>query len=371
MPARSVLYTTESNVFGGAERYLKLLWRGLDRDQFEPTVAAPASCDWISGDDKVERIDLEPIAGKGDIAGWRRQRSILREVAPDIVHLNLSNPLHGQFTMLAAEIAGIPVRVATMHLPPRETTPTRRGRWLESLTVKKLGSVISVCQASGDRVQRHFGVPDSRADVVYNGIDLEAFDEAARTPPEPPIASGAPVFGTFGRMTLQKGFDIFIDAAAKVLEEVAEARFVIAGDGPLREELVKQASRVAPEGHIVFTGAIREVAGFLTALDVLVLPSRYESFPFAVLEAMGASLPIIASNVDGVPEAIVDGHSGILVPSEDPAALSDAFRRLLTDPDLGRRLGSAARRRLAENFTAQHMVTRTEAVYRRCLASHT
>ena len=368
-----ILYMSEAPFFGGAERYLLSLLSALDRSRFTPTVAGPpnAPSELVNG---VRHLDvpfvrMTPVRGKGDVGSLYGQWVQIRRAQPDIVHLNLSNPLHGQYTMLAARAAGAPVRIATMHLPPRETTPTRRGRALECLTLSGLNRVIAVCHSSRDLIVRHFGLPYRSTRTIHNGLDIDAFDhEVDEFRERDPEWGEGPVIGTVGRLAEQKGHRHLLEAARIVKRAWPSATFVIVGDGPLETPLRNLSSSLGLGTCVVFTGGRPDVPAILSLLDLFVLPSLYESFPFAVLEAMAAGKPVVATDVDGVGEAVEDGKTGFLVPSESPGRMADAIQALLRDPARARRMGRAGRRRVEEHFTSRHMQTATQTLYHECLS---
>jgi glycosyltransferase involved in cell wall biosynthesis len=119
---------------------------------------------------------------------------------------------------------------------------------------------------------------------------------------------------------------------------------------------------------VIFTGIRQDVPNILGLLDVFVLPSLWEGLPIALLEAMAAGLPVVATAVGGTPEVVVEGETGFLVPPRDPEALAEAILRLLREPDLRRRMGEAGRKRVAEHFSVEQMVQKTEALYEHLLA---
>lgn len=156
-----------------------------------------------------------------------------------------------------------------------------------------------------------------------------------------------------------------MEMAAKVLERLHDARFVIVGDGPDEEALRSQAEHLGLSGSCEFVGYSSDVPGHLARFDVFVLSSRYESHPLALLEAMAARLPMVATAVGGVPEIVRDGIDGVLVPPNDPAAAANAVQRLLADPDTASRLASSARRRYEHAFTPGPSARETEHLYLR------
>lgn len=356
-----VVYVSEAPVYGGAERYLIALAEGIDPSVFNLRMLvsnrAPERLTDALSHFHIPYEKIAPITGKRDIRGLIAHIRAFKKYRPDIVHFNLANPLHGQYAMLAARLSGIPVRIATLHLPPRSTTPTRRGRFLEHRTLGNLNALIAVCKSSRDLMVAHLGIPAEQTAVIYNGIDTAPFVPKSHAPTEMPI------IGTIARLTHQKGIDILLDAAHIICEIHPRARFVIAGDGPLRPDLEAQCARLNLQHNVSFPGECTDVSGLLQTFDLFVLPSRYESFPFVVLEAMAAGLPIVATAVDGVPEAIASNHIGLLVPPENPAALAEAITTLIADPNLRATMSRKTRCRVETEFSLSQMVRETETLY--------
>jgi glycosyltransferase involved in cell wall biosynthesis len=164
---------------------------------------------------------------------------------------------------------------------------------------------------------------------------------------------------TVARLDVQKGLDLLLQAAVRV----GEARFVIAGEGSERDNLEAQAAGLALGDRVLFLGHRTDISELLAASDVFVLPSRVEGSSLAVLEAMAAGKPVISSAIGGTDELIVSGDSGLLVPPDDAEALSIALRQVLSEPELGSRLGAAARSRVERFFSAPVMAERVMRIY--------
>ena len=373
MNKRRILYVSEADIFGGAERYLLMVLEGLDRELYDPTVAlhpeAPRQLVEELEALKVPLCAIIPIRGKRDFFSLIMQRVLFKDKKPDIVHFNISNPYQGQYTMLAARMARVPIRVATIHLPPRITTPTLRGRILEFLTVGDLTRVISVCESSRDLIIGHFGVSKYRTVKIYNGVPLEAIDQNERPLSNRKAEWGeGPVVGTVGRLSDQKGQRYLLEAAQRVKRILPQTKFVIVGDGPLKEDLLRLRRELDLEKEVIFTGWLKDIPTVLSFFDLFVLPSLYESFPFAVLEAMAAQKAVITTRVDGIEEVVEEGGTGLLVSPRDPGALSEGIVALLKDRERAVEMGVRGRRMLETNFTAEQMQRKTGQLYEECLS---
>ena len=206
-----------------------------------------------------------------------------------------------------------------------------------------------------------------RVQTIYNGLNLSDWDttfRAAKT-------SGNLLVTTVGNIRRVKGHDVFIQAAASIVSHFPEVSFSIAGDVLEPDYFVELLALVRDlnlSDHFHFVGGVTDLRQHLSAADIFVLPSRSEGFSNAIIEAMAASLPVVATNVGGNSEAVKDGVSGFLVPADDPAALSAAITRLLSDPSQAKAMGAAGKILAAENFTTEVMMTRITSTYKELLS---
>lgn len=209
-------------------------------------------------------------------------------------------------------------------------------------------------------------IDPERVQTIYNGLDLADWSSSpqARTPAHKPIVT------TAGNIRHVKGHDIFIQAAASVVEKFPNVCFSIAG-GVLEpayfEELQALVHKLNLGDHFHFAGAVTNLREHLSAADVFVLPSRSEGFSNAIVEAMAASLPVVATNVGGNAEAVQDGVSGYIVPSEDPQALAASIMELLAAPIKAKSMGAAGKQRVEEKFTVEAMMKQTTGTYQKLL----
>jgi glycosyltransferase involved in cell wall biosynthesis len=211
------------------------------------------------------------------------------------------------------------------------------------------------------------GVPDTRTCTVHEGIDIERVDSAppAKLHEELWLPHHAPLVGNVAALTPHKGQRHLVEAAALVVRQVPDARFIIAGEGELRESLTRQIKEHHLEKHVMLTGFRPDVLSLHKAFDVFVMSSITEGLGTSLLDAMAAGKPIVASATGGIPEVVLDGVTGILVPPRDHAAMAAAIAKLLNDAALRERMGAAGRARAVERFSADRMLKETLSVYRR------
>src|SRR6185437_10351619 len=211
------------------------------------------------------------------------------------------------------------------------------------------------------------GVPAERTTTVHEGIDLRHVQTA------PPVnvheafwlPHGAPVVGNVAALVPHNGQRHLIEAAHLVVQEMPDARFVILGEGELREALERQVREYHLEKHVLLPGFRTDVLGCIKGFDLFVLSSVTEGLGTSLLDAMACARPIVATRAGGIPEIVEDGINGLLVPPRDAHALADAILRALRDPELRRRLGDAGLARVNERFTVERMIAATAAAYQR------
>lgn len=291
----------------------------------------------------------------------------LRRQKIDLVHCHL--PMAGVAGRLAGRLAGVPVVYTEHNLMPRYHPLTRRANlWTWGLQRQALAVSAEVAAAiaehAGDRVP---------VEVVTNGVPVDRLrrdpEAAARVRRELGIPADAPVVGQVAVFRTQKRLDHWLAAARHIRRQLPDAHFLLVGDGPLRGEVEGWVEDAADDlaGRVHLPGLQPAVGDYLSAMDLLMISSQFEGLPLVLLEAMSLELPVAATAVGGVPEAVVDGETGRLVPAGDPVALAEAALTLLGSPERGRALGRAGRRRVEEQFSTRRMLADLEAVYDRVL----
>lgn len=206
-----------------------------------------------------------------------------------------------------------------------------------------------------------------RIEVIHNGVDLAAFAQSPRRSfrLEWNIPAYAPVLGFVGQLDERKGIGVLLSAFAMILARLPETRLVLAGEGPLREMIESEVREKGWENNVVLPGFVDDVAAIMHAIDALVLPSYWEGFGIVIIEAMACRRPVITTNVSSMPEIVVEGQTGYLIPPGDSHALAERALALLTSEPLRARMGQAAQRRVVEHFSHEHMMDRLEALFER------
>jgi glycosyltransferase involved in cell wall biosynthesis len=277
---------------------------------------------------------------------------MMRNLRPDVCHVNLRTPYACQHGLLAAILTPRAHVVAVEHLPLR--AGSRLLRWLKRRTSRRLAAHIAVSDSAARAVEEDAGLKTGSIAVIRNGVPAQPDDTARER-----LVSGS-VIGSTGRLDRQKGFDLVIDA----LPLLPGVTAVLVGDGPERVALEHRAKEADVADRVILTGWTDRVASLLRGFDVFVLASRFEGLPLVILEAMEAGLPVVASSVGGVSEAVADGETGLIVPPEDSVSLAAGVRKLLADEELRRRLGRRGREVWAAEFDAARMAEEYERLYR-------
>jgi glycosyltransferase involved in cell wall biosynthesis len=316
----------------------------------------------------AEGLDLIPIAPRTEMdlsAAWKFSR-IVKRLAPDVIH---AHDPHGvamaslalSMGSAAAKGGRTPALVAA-----RRVDFHLKGNSFSRWKYRQVDCFIAASQAIRQMLVGD-GVPADRTTTVHEGIDVQHVVAA------PPLnvheafwlPHGSPVVGNVAALVAHKGQRYLIDAAHLVVQQVPDARFVILGEGELREHLEKQVHEHHLEKHVLLPGFRTDVLGCIKGFDLFVMSSITEGLGTSLLDAMACARPIVATRAGGIPEIVEDGVNGLLVPVRDHHALADAIVRALKDPAMRQRMGEAGLARVNERFTVERMVAETADVYTR------
>ena len=293
--------------------------------------------------------------GEGDIRALRAHIGAIAAFAPDVLHANQAWPWACAYAEVAALRLGVRV-LAVDHLPVDGAIPRRRRAARRALD-RRLHGHVSVGERAARRVEEIVGLAPGSVGAVANGVP----DPPAGDPPPEAREDAALVVGSLGRLTAQKDFA----ALVRALPDLEGTRLVLVGDGPERPAVERLAGELGVADRLRITGWTPDARAWLGGFDVFALPSRWEGMPLSILEAMHAGLPVVASDVGSVAEAVVHGQTGFVVAPGDEGGLRRRVRELLGDPLLRARMGTRGRELAGERFTARAMARRYEAVYAR------
>jgi len=364
---KTILHLVETGGPGGAEQMLVALVEHLDPTRYHSIICLPR-VGWLQSE--LEKRGFETVVlrqhGVLDLAWLFRIVRLVTERRVNLIHAH-------EFAMnaygtLVSVLTNTPL-VATVH--GKNYYAERWRRRLAYRWVAKRAVVVAVSNDLKHFLRNHVGLADNEVVTLHNGIDSKAFPESDRAGATVRRELGLgdrSVIGTIGNLYPVKGHRYFLEAAALVTKTIPNAAFVIAGRGDLLSDLQHTAQMLGIDRQVLFLGHRQDIAALLQAMDVFVLPSLSEGLPLALLEAMSARKPVVGTAVGGVPEVIVDGETGLIVPPKDAPALAHKIVFLLTHPDEAMRLGRLARLRVEEQFSVSSMVRGYEDLYARCVA---
>jgi L-malate glycosyltransferase len=358
---------------GGTERHFANLCVGLDPQRFDLEVGCLKKTGPYLAPLEARQIPVHEYPIQGFFSptyarmAWRLARHLSRRRA-QVVH---SYGFYGNvFAVPAARLAGVPVVIASIrdrgvYLTPRQLAMQRE--------VCRLADCVLVNAESVREWLVESGYNPAKILLINNGIDLSSFRRSHASGTQPPVVRrelgipvDAPLIGIVGRLNEAKGLEQFLQAAAAVHASHNTAWFVIVGDGPdtaYVASLKRRAQELGISARVVFAGQRSDIPRVLHEMSISVLASLSEAMPNAVLESMAAGLPVVATRVGGVPEAIEDGATGLLVPPGDATAITRALQRLLDQPSAAAQMGRAAQVVAHTRFSLDRMVRVTSELY--------
>jgi glycosyltransferase involved in cell wall biosynthesis len=371
----SVLHFSDTLVRSGVEEHVLTLLKGLDRKHFRLHLMCPPALLKQMRPDIPVGVKLIPLSflGSGRWTAARRLCQVLRRYQVDILHSHMFQ------SSRTASPLGFLCRVPVVLETPHVREQWRKG-WLKSsfvldrLVGRFVHYYVAISQANAHYLTSQKRLPAEKIVVIRNGIDTTRF-RPNRLPPDG-MKQGLgfydedPLLLVLARLEPQKGHHVLLEALPSVLREFPRARLVCAGDGVLRAELAKQARNLGVEHSVRFVGYQTNPADWLALADLVVLPSYYEGLPITAIEALAATKAIVATAVDGTPEVVVNGKTGLTVPPGQSAPLAQAICRLLGDKGLRTALGSAGRQWVLENFSQEQQVSNTQGLYLYAMESY-
>jgi glycosyltransferase involved in cell wall biosynthesis len=315
----------------------------------------------------AEGLDLIPLAPRTEMdlsAAWKLSR-LVKRLQPDVLH---AHDPHGiAMASLALSLGGAATASPSL-VASRRVDFHLKGNSFSRWKNRQVDCFIAASEAIRQMLLAD-GIPAERTVTVHEGIDVEHVVAA------PPVnvheafwlPHHAPVVGNVAALVPHKGQRYLIDAAHLVVQDIPDARFIILGEGELREHLEKQVREHSLEKHVLLPGFRTDVLGCIKGFDLFVMSSVTEGLGTSLLDAMACRKAIVATSAGGIPEIVDDGVNGLVVPPRDAHALAAAIVRALKDEGLRGRMAEAGFQRVNARFTVEHMVRATAAVYERFL----
>ncbi|MGZ4336352.1 MAG: glycosyltransferase [Gaiellaceae bacterium] len=352
-PLRVVVYTDSPQV-GGAERSLANLVEAL-ADEVDVTVLGTdeAVVQTVAATRPQARAIVVPfVRSRLDVRSALAHARVLARVNPDIFHANLISPWSCQAAIYIALLRRGTRVVAVEQLPTSPVVPTSMQRLLKRLASRFLDAHVAVGTQSARDVERIVGLREGSVRTIHNGVP-------DRLAPRRQTDPARPLVGSVGRLETQKGFDVLLSA----LRLVPNAELLVIGDGPEGGHLQELARDLGVAERVTWAGWLSDPRVRLAEMDVFVLPSRFEGFPLAVVEAMLAERPVVATTAGSVRDAVIEGETGLLVPPDDPESLAGAINQVLADAGRGAEMGRRGRELALERFTARATAAAFEELY--------
>lgn len=305
-------------------------------------------------------VGFEPRSEFDVHAAWQMGK-VLRDVRPDVVHAH--DPMAVALTAMALQMRnGLPRR-------PRVVAARRVDFHLKRHAFSKWKyrhvDVFIAASSVIANILESDGIERSRIRVVHDGVNVGMIDKIDPVDAHATfwLPHGAPVVGNVAALAAHKGQRHFVAAAARVVRELPDTRFLIVGEGELRETLLRQVKDLGLERHVQLTGFRNDALAIVKSFDIFVMSSVTEGLGSAVLEAMACRRAVVGTRAGGIPEAVIDGQTGLLVAPHDEAGMAAAIIRLLRNPAERTKFGEAGRARVDREFSVERMVRETLKVY--------
>lgn len=370
---KKILLYTDTPQIGGAELQMLLLSRFLNKNLFTPIIAVsnyPQLDNWCENLKKegIKVIRMK-VKHKHDPSHYFLLKKIIKEEQIDILHINLWNPASCRYGYAAG--AHTKTKIVVTEHDPFQLSPIKnifKKHWL-----KQVLKIVAISKENEKHLKEAYPLQKEKVELIYNGIDTTWWEsQLLRFTIEDLKRIKKEIFhaheDTFIIITIaelheRKGIKYLIEAMPKVIEKYQNLKLVIAGEGKDRSNLQNQIKKLDIEKNVELLGKKRDIAKLLKSSNIFVLPSRREAFGLVNLEAMITPLPVIASNVGGIKEIIIDGKTGILVPPENPESISKALLLLIEHPEIRKTLAEEGEKRVKKYFDAELMAENFEKLY--------
>lgn len=360
---------TELNVSGGAENFVARVVPLLRDAGWDVHIITLQKGGKLIDELRAQKVPVTELGvkNKADLGLLPRLIHYWRIDPPDLIHTHLYHA--GLLGRLAGYFLGI--KRVVVHQHGVELGRSSLRSLLDRATAGYTSQYVASCQAVAKILTQREGIPASKIKVIYNGLEASAFclpDNNSLPPPGWPVAdSQAQILGCVGRLSPEKGQSTFIAAMNQPALKMLNVHAVLIGGGPGRMELENLVHSLNLNGRVHFMGEQPSIDAWLPHFNVFVLPSQWEGVSLALLEAMAAGLPIVATAVGGTPEVMIDGQTGSLVPANNPQALALSCARLLSDPILSVQMGVAGQQRVKSRFTIDQTVREIGQLYQTLL----
>lgn len=381
-----IFYVIGTLGIGGAEKHILTLIQNLDKEKYEFSIlcltqSGPLECAAKAAGANVIPLGLNCDKGKfhpssyiNIVKTFYKMYSIFRKEKPDIVHSYLF--MAYIFGVLSARLAGVPITISSRRSlgvykdkkPYMQPLENFVNRFTDYITVNSKAVME-------DLLQREKNVKPEKLALIYNGVDIEKFQKKIDVDAEKKrlgIPAVARVIGVVANLIHYKGHKEIIKSIPEVVKSIPNAYFYFAGrDGGMLAELKQLAKDLNVENRIIFGGLFEDTASLFPVFDIFLLASYEEGFSNAILEGMAAGKPVIATNVGGNPEAVIDGKTGLLIPPHNPEAIAEAIIKILLNDALYKEMCRDALQHVSTNFPVSKMISEIDEFYTRIINNQT
>jgi len=362
-----VLIFMDSFRLGGSERQGVELAKRLSRREFEPSVVCftkegPLIKELPADVSEVEGFPLNGFGSAATLHQAARLYQYLRRRHVDV--LQCFDFYSNLFAIPIARLARVPVVLAARR--EEGVMKTSKQRLAQQLIYRLATGVVVNAEALKEQVLQNNDLNEGKVWVVHNGLDTQRFTNVERSSETKDFNHSKGVtIAVIANLRPEKGHSVFLQAAKLIIEKRQKAHFIIAGDGPMKNDIKSQIAGMSLDKQVEMVGAIGDVPAFLKSIDIAVLPSlRNEGFPNSIMEAMASCLPVVASDSGGTRELVIDGETGFIVQPGVPGSLANRLGQLCDDGELRIKMGEAGRLRVMSHFTADKMAEKFGALYK-------
>ncbi|MFA4966611.1 MAG: glycosyltransferase family 4 protein [Candidatus Margulisiibacteriota bacterium] len=355
-----ILFYSDSAEVGGAEKYLGQIISGL-KEKGDQTVTAHNAKELkekISAEKpEIVHFNMPDVFSCKDAFGAAEKLKVIATVHS----LSRTQALKAGRNFKAWIASYIPFWQSFDHLFGRIGFYFKRRGLMDRLLI--LSKIIAVSEAGRKELIDTFGLPPEKIAVIYNGIPKKEYPDRKTAREALGLNLNSPVIACIGRLVKNKGQDVFLKAAAMIKQKIPDARFLIAGDGYLKDPLKKLARKLGLRTEEIFL-AYEKAPFVFGAMDISIVPSLMENLPYVVMESMLAGKPVVASAVGGIPELVKNGETGTLIKPNDPNELAEAIMKLINNKQLVGAMGGRGKERVLNVFSLGRMINETEKVFK-------
>ncbi|MBU1446157.1 glycosyltransferase family 4 protein [Patescibacteria group bacterium] len=374
---KTILFYTDSLIIGGAENQMYLLAKFLDKEKYKVLLVCSdykQLDDWTEKfvNDGIEVIRLN-VLHKHDPRHYFQIKELIKYRDIDLMHIHVWNPASCRYAFMAANKYNIPL-VVTEH-DPFELTKLKQA--IKRNLIKKTDKMIAVSNRNAETLKELFPILKDKIIAVHNGIDITWFESQNLSFTDKKLHEYRDLLGADDKTKLilsvaelheRKGLKYLVGAVEALIQAGENCKLILVGTGPERENLEKLIQEKKLENNVKLLGFRKDIPHLMATCDIFVLPSLKEAFGLVLIEAMTAKLPIVASDVGGIPEIIEAGINGLLVSPKNKKELAESIKKYIDSPELAAKFTEIGYTKAKENFDAKMMAKNTEKIYEEVLS---